>query len=114
MSFWGHQAGATITPADAARAAEGGAQLLDIGHPQDWFAGHVPHARLVEPELVDMEFDSLAKDKQVIVVARDPEVGAAAATMLHEHGFDVCSVDGGVAAWHSAGQPLVKADGTQV
>ena len=32
---------------------------------------------LVEPELVDMEFDSLAKDKQVIVVARDPELGAA-------------------------------------
>jgi rhodanese-related sulfurtransferase len=34
--------------------------------------------------------------------------------MLHEHGFEVCSVDGGVAAWKAAGLPLVKADGTQV
>ena len=112
MSFWGHQPGATIAPADAARAAEAGAQLLDIGQPSDWFAAHVPHARLVEPQLLDMEFDSLAKDKQVIVVARDPEVGAAAAAMLHEHGFDVCSVEGGVVGWKAAGQPLVKADGT--
>jgi rhodanese-related sulfurtransferase len=112
MSFWGHMPGATIAPADAAQAAEGGAQLLDIGTPSDWFAGHVHGARLVEPELVDMELSSLAKDQQVIVVARDPEVGAAAAAMLHQHGFDVCSVDGGVAAWKSAGLPLVKADGT--
>jgi rhodanese-related sulfurtransferase len=66
----------------------------------------------VEPELVDMEFASLAKDKQVIVVARDPELGAAAAMLLHQHGFDVCSVDGGVAAWKAAGLSLVKADGT--
>ncbi len=112
MSFWGHKPGATIEPDDAARAAAEGAQLLDIGQPSDWFSGHVQHARLVEPQLLDMEFDALAKDKQVIVVARDPEVGAAAASMLHEHGFDVCSVDGGVAAWKAAGQPLVKADGT--
>jgi hydroxyacylglutathione hydrolase len=112
MSFWGHKPGATMSPADAARAAEDGAQLLDIGKPSDWFAGHVHGARLVEPELVDMEFDSLAKDKQVIVVARDPELGAAVSMMLHQHGFDVCSVDGGVAAWKAAGLPTVKADGT--
>jgi rhodanese-related sulfurtransferase len=112
MSFWGHMPGATIAPADAAQAAEGGAQLLDIGKPSDWFAGHVHGARLVEPELVDMELDSLAKDRQVIVVARDPEIGAAAAAMLHQHGLDVCSVEGGVAAWKAAGLPLVKADGT--
>jgi rhodanese-related sulfurtransferase len=112
MSFWGHKPGATISPTDAARAAEGGAQLLDIGKPSDWFAGHVHGARLVEPELLDMEFDSLNKDKQVIVVARDPEVGAATAALLHQHGFDVCSVDGGVAAWKTAGLSVVKADGT--
>jgi rhodanese-related sulfurtransferase len=114
MSFWGHQPGATMSAGEAAQAAEGGAQLLDIGKPSDWFAGHVPHARLVEPELLDMEFGSLAKDKQVIVVARDAEIGAASAMMLHGHGFNVCSVDGGVSAWKAAGLPLVKADGTQV
>jgi rhodanese-related sulfurtransferase len=95
----------------AAREAAQGAQLIDLGEPSDWFAGHVPDARLVEPELLDMEFDSLAKDKLVIVVARDPDGAAAAASLLHHHGFNVCSVEGGVGAWHAAGHPLVKADG---
>jgi rhodanese-related sulfurtransferase len=95
----------------AAREAENGAQLIDLGEPSDWFAGHVPDARLVEPELLDMEFDSLAKDKRVIVLARSAESSAAAASLLHHHGFDVCSVEGGIGAWHAAGHPLVKADG---
>jgi rhodanese-related sulfurtransferase len=95
----------------AAREAAQGAQLIDLGEPSDWFAGHVPDARLVEPELLDMEFDSLAKDKLVIVIARNPEGAAAAASLLHHHGFNVCSVEGGVGAWHASGHPLVKADG---
>ena len=58
-----------------------------------------------------MEFGSLAKDKLVIVIARDPDGAAAAASLLHHHGFNVCSVEGGVGAWNAAGHPLVKADG---
>jgi len=111
MSIWGHQPGATMDADTAAREAENGAQLIDLGEPSDWFAGHVADARLVEPELLDMEFDSLAKDKRVIVLARNAETSAAAASLLHHHGFDVCSVEGGVGAWHAAGHPLVKADG---
>lgn len=111
MSFWGHRPGTTMDADTAAREAEQGAQLIDIGEPSDWFAGHVPGARLVEPELLDMEFESLAKDKRVIVLGRNAEGVAAAASLLHDHGFDVCSVEGGVAAWHAAGHPLVKADG---
>jgi rhodanese-related sulfurtransferase len=111
MSIWGHKPGATMDADSAAREAAQGAQLIDLGEPSDWFAGHVPDARLVEPELLDMEFDSLAKDKLVIVVARVPDGAAAAASLLHHHGFNVCSVEGGVGAWHAAGHPLVKADG---
>ena len=111
MSIWGHQPGATMDADTAAREAEQGAQLIDLGEPADWFEGHVPDARLVEPELLDMEFTSLAKDRRVIVIARDPERAAAASSLLHHHGFDVCSVEGGVGAWHAAGHPLVKADG---
>ena len=112
MSFWGHQPGATMDADTAAREAESGAQLIDLGEPSDWFTGHVHGARLVEPELLDMEFATLDKDKRVIVLGRNPERSAAAAALLHQHGFDVCSVEGGVSAWKAAGHPTVKADGT--
>ena len=112
MSFWGHKPGATMDADTAAReAADNGAQLIDLGEPSDWFAGHVDGARLVEPELLDMELAKLAKDKRVIVLGRNPERSAAAASLLHQHGFDVCSVEGGVSAWKAAGHPVVKADG---
>jgi rhodanese-related sulfurtransferase len=112
MSIWGHQAGASMDADTAAREAdENGAQLIDLGEPRDWFAGHVHGARLVEPELLDMEFAMLDKNKRVIVLGRSPEGAAAASALLHQHGFDVCSVEGGVAAWKAAGHPMVKADG---
>ena len=70
-----------------------------------------PYEAAVEPELLDMEFATLAKDKRVIVLGRNAETSSAAASLLHHHGFDVCSVEGGVAAWKAAGLPVVKADG---
>jgi|1186.fasta_scaffold83663_2 rhodanese-related sulfurtransferase len=114
MSFWGHDSVAKIDADRAAReVAESGAQLVDVGEPDEWFAGHLPHAILVEPELVDQEMLKLAKDKPVVIVSRSTELSTEVAASLHDHGFDVAMLEGGVAAWKAAGHPLVKADGTK-
>jgi rhodanese-related sulfurtransferase len=114
MSFWGHDAVATIDADRAARETEAGAQLIDVGEPDQWFAGHIPHAILVEPELVDQEMKKLSKDKPVIVAARDTDVSIQVAESLHSHGFEVAMIEGGISAWKAAGHPLVRADGTRV
>jgi rhodanese-related sulfurtransferase len=114
MSFWGHEAVATIDADRAAREAEAGAQLVDVGEPDQWFAGHLPHAILVEPELVDQEMPKLSKDKPVVVAARDADIAAGVAALLHDHGFDVAMIEGGIWAWKAAGHPLVRADGSRV
>jgi len=88
-----------------------GTPALRGGHERGVLPQQHERRKPLEPELLDMEFDSLAKDKRVIVLARNAETSAAAASLLHHHGFDVCSVEGGVGAWHAAGHPLVKADG---
>jgi rhodanese-related sulfurtransferase len=112
MSFWGHDAVVTIDADRAAQEVAQGAQLLDVGEPKDWYAGHPPHAILVEPELADLENTELSKDKPVVIVSRDADVAAGVAASLHKHGFDVAVVDGGISGWKAAGHPLVKADGT--
>ena len=114
MSFWGHDAVVTID-ADrrGARSRQSGAQLIDVGEPDDWFAGHLPHAILVEPELLDQEMHKLSKDKPVVVASRNNELSESVAASLHNHGFDVAMIKGGVSAWKAAGHKLVKADGTQ-
>ena len=113
MSFWGHESVATIDANRAAQEAENGAQLVDVGEPTQWFAGHLPNALLVEPEVADMDFAKLSKDKPVIVAARNPDLGAGVAASLHDHGFDVAVIAGGIYAWRTSGHPLVKADGTK-
>jgi rhodanese-related sulfurtransferase len=113
MSFWGHDAVATIDAERAARETEAGAQLIDVGEPDEWFAGHLPHAILVEPELVDQEMKKLSKDKPVIVASRDTDLSVQVAATLHDHGFDVAMIQGGISAWKAAGHPLVRADGTR-
>ena len=113
MSFWGHESVAKIDAERAAREiADNGAQLIDVGEPDDWFAGHLPHAILIEPELVDQEMHKLAKERPVVVASRDSELSNSVAATLHDHGFDVAMIVGGIAAWKAAGQPLVKADGS--
>ena len=112
MSFWGHDAVASIDADRAAQEAEQGAQLVDVGGPEEWFAGHLPHAILCEPELVDREMHRLSKDKPVIVACRNADLGAGVAATLHEHGFDVALLAGGPSAWKASGRALVKADGS--
>ena len=114
MSFWGHESVAHIDPDRAAREAESGAQLIDVGEPDEWFAGHLPHAILIQPELLDEEMRKLSKDKPVIVAARSTDLANGVAATLHDHGFDVAMIEGGVSAWRAAGHPLVRADGTKV
>lgn len=111
MSFWGHEALAKIDANTAAAEVEQGAQLVDVGEPQDWFAGHIPDAMLVELELVDNAVKELAKDKPVVIAARTPDAAQGAAAYLHDHGFQVAILQGGPGAWAASGRPLARADG---
>lgn len=112
MNFWGHESVVTIDANRAAHEVEQGAQLVDVGEPDDWFQGHLPHAILVEPELLDEEMHKLSKDKPVVVASRHTDLSEGVAASLHDHGFDVAMIEGGVSAWKAAGHKLVKADGS--
>jgi rhodanese-related sulfurtransferase len=111
MSFWGHEALASIDAETAAAEIEAGAQLVDIGEPEEWYAGHLPHALLLEPELIDRALTELSKDKPVVVASRNPDLAAGAAASLHDHGFQVAILAGGPHAWAASGRPLMRLDG---
>ena len=111
MSFWGHEAMATIDAETAETEIAQGAQVIDVGEPNEWLGGHIPGALLVEPELVDNAAKELAKDRPVIVAGRNADVAAGCAAYLHDHGFQVAILAGGAAAWHSSGRALAHPKG---
>jgi len=112
--FWGHEPVPKIDADVAAAAAEQGAVLIDLGAPSDWFAGHIPNALLVEPELFDLELKNIPADRAVIVAGRDQGLAEEIVASMRERGYDAAVLDGGVGAWSASGRELHRADGTPV
>jgi rhodanese-related sulfurtransferase len=109
---WGHEPVPKVDASLAAKAADAGALLIDLGCPEDWFAGHLPNALLVEPQLYDMEVGRIPKERPLIVAARDQGIAEEIVASLREHGYDAAVLDGGIAAWTASGRELHRADGT--
>jgi rhodanese-related sulfurtransferase len=109
--FWGHEPVPKVDPDTAAAAVEAGAVLVDVGHPQDWFGGHLPGALLVEPELLDNDLERLPRDAPVVVAARDEGLAEELVGSARRRGYDAAVLAGGPSSWHATGRPLVKADG---
>jgi rhodanese-related sulfurtransferase len=87
------------------------AAILDVRDAAEFAAGHLPNARNIPLADLDQrigELDKL-KSKSVVVVCQSGARASSAAGKLAKAGFtDVVNLDGGVAAWKTAGLPLAK------
>jgi rhodanese-related sulfurtransferase len=109
--FWGHERVPKIDADTAARAVEKGALLIDLGAPADWLVAHMPDALLVEPELMDLELERIAKERPIVVAGRESGLTEEIVASLREKGYDAAMLAGGVVAWRASGRDLVRADG---
>ena len=83
--------------------------FLDIRSAEHFKAGHVPQSRNVPAGDIANKLGSLPKDKPIIVVCERGRNATAVVGTLKKNGFqDVCSLQGGLAAWIEAGMPLAK------
>lgn len=89
----------------------GKATIVDVRDATEFATGHLPNAKNIPlAELAKRvgELDG-AKSKSVIVVCQSGARAASAAGLLQKAGFaEVVNLDGGVAAWKTAGLPLSK------
>ncbi len=108
-----------LTPAQASRARDDGAVLVDI-RPQAQRAreGEIPGSLVIERNVLEWRFDptSAARlpiatdhDLQVIVVCSEGYTSSLAAASLQELGLRrATDLDGGFLAWRAAGLPTVE------
>ena len=83
--------------------------FLDIRTAEHFKAGHVPQSRNVPAADIANKLGSLPKDKPIIVVCERGRNATGVVGTLKKNGFqDVCSLQGGLAAWIEAGMPLAK------
>ncbi len=87
------------------------AAIVDVRDAAQFATGHLPNAKNIPLAELDSrigELDKL-KSKSVVVVCQSGTRASAAAAKLAKAGFaEVVNLDGGIAAWKTAGLPLAK------
>lgn len=107
-----------VSPAEfkAKLADDANGVLLDVRKPDEFAAGHLQGARLVDwldPEDFKLQASGLDKSKTVYAYCRSGRRSGEAAAYLAGQGFKVVDMEGGILAWESAGLPVVSACGEE-
>jgi rhodanese-related sulfurtransferase len=92
---------ASLTPAAAAAgAADGTLVLVDVREPDEFAAGHDPHARPIPLDRLAPALKDLAKEgKPIAFVCRSGARSARATSQAQAAGIDAHNVTGGMMAW---------------
>lgn len=101
-----------VSPIEASELIEGGdVRVIDVRTPEEYAAGHIEGATLVdfyEPDFAD-RIAELDRDAEYVVYCRSGNRSSQATALMDEQGFeDVNDVDGGIVAWEAAGLPVTR------
>jgi len=87
--------------------------LLDVREPDEWEAGHAPHARHIPLGDLSARGAEIPRDTAVYVICRAGTRSARAAQALAGAGWQALNVDDGMQGWEAAGRPMTTDSGAQ-
>jgi len=102
-----------ISPGDAKRLIDGGAQLVDVRAGDEFEAGRIPGSRHLPLAELQADGAGLEREKPLVIYCRGGERSGMAADAFAASGWDAHSIAGGLVAWHEEGLPI-EPDGGKV
>jgi rhodanese-related sulfurtransferase len=87
------------------------AQLIDVREGYEHEAGHIPGSRNIEVTELTAAASELDQSKPVVFYCRSGDRSTMPAEAFRASGWDAYTLDGGLAAWAEAGQPIEPEDG---
>ena len=96
-----------VQVSEAVAASKDGATVIDVREPWEYSAGHVPGAALMPLGSLAQLAGDLPRNRRIYVICASGNRSLVAADALVRAGYDAVSVAGGMAAWRSAGGPVV-------
>lgn len=93
---------------ELARRQDEGVWLLDVRQPDEYEEGHIPGARLIPLDQLEMRAGELPEEGEILVVCRSGARSATAVHALTTIGHRATNVAGGTVAWIEAGRPVVR------
>jgi rhodanese-related sulfurtransferase len=91
-----------VAPADL----PAGAQLIDVREGYEHDAGHIAGSRNIEVTELTAAAGELDQSKPVVFYCRSGDRSTMPAEAFRASGWEAYTLDGGLAAWVEAGQPL--------
>lgn len=100
----------TGTPEELFPAIEAGhVQVIDVRSDEEWNEGHLAQAEHRFLGRLPQYFDSLPRDKELVIQCRSGARSAIGLSLLQAAGFkNAIDLTGGYLAWKNAGLPTVK------
>lgn len=114
MLFWPSirgGAGRGLSPLAATQAMNKDAGVVDIRDAEEFAQGHIINARNIPAKDLEVRSAELQKykNKPLIVVCEKGNLSNGAAARLQKLGFEqALPLEGGLAAWRTAGLPVSK------
>jgi rhodanese-related sulfurtransferase len=98
---------ADYTPGQVAALLRGGAiQLIDVRQPEEYGAGRIAGARLIELAQLSAKAKTIDPDRPVVFYCRSGSRSAMAAEAFIRAGFKAHNLAGGLLEWQAAGLPI--------
>jgi rhodanese-related sulfurtransferase len=88
-----------------------GAQVIDVREDYEHDAGHIPGSRRIDVAELTAAAAELDQSKPVVFYCRSGDRSTMPAEAFRASGWEAYTLDGGLAAWVEAGQPLEPEDG---
>jgi rhodanese-related sulfurtransferase len=103
-----------VSPTDAQRLIESGAQVVDVRTDAEFEAGHIAGARHIPVADLQSEANGLDREQPVILYCRSGNRSAMPADAFANSGWDAHSIEGGLLQWAEEGLPLDPEGGTVI
>lgn len=90
-----------ITPSELQKLRQEDENLviIDVREDDEVAGGMIKNAKHIALQHIPYEKDKLDKTKHYVFVCRSGKRSMAAAAFMDEHGFNVCSLAGGMLEW---------------
>lgn len=95
----------TLSVKELTAAHQRGERIIDVRERFEYTTGHIPGVENISMALVPLRIDDIRGSKPVWVVCESGNRSWQVADYLSRHGVDAYNVNGGMAAWRTAGLP---------
>ena len=90
------------------KARQGDVLVLDVRPEAEYRAGHLPYARSIPIQELELKLAELPQDREIIAYCRGPFClfATEAVALLRKRGFRAGKISDGITEWSAAGMPL--------